>query len=240
MQVSNTIIANCVTGCINIATTATADSSYFANCTLYGAENQLGYGINVDTDTTSPNNMLTNSILYGLTTGIQTDSAANTAQLDDYNNYYNNATDVNDAAAWQKGAHDLAVDPQFANVQQITGSTATTTAGNHLVQTGATFVSSGVVAGRDCVQIISGTGVTAGIYGIASVDSETQITTDIALTADATADKVWQITTGRNFGIGGALSGQGAPNVFPGGTTTSYVDIGGAQIELADSFTFGG
>jgi len=135
-----------------------------------------------------------------------------------------------------EGAHDLSLDPQFANVAQLTGSTATTS-GSVLTQTGANF--SSVVDGQDYLYLVSGTGVTDGIYGI-TAHTTTTLTLDIAPGTDATADKVWQITTGRNFAIGGSLGGQGAPGVFPGGTTSSYIDIGGAQTLQESSFTFGG
>ena len=61
-----------------------------------------------------------------------------------------------------------------------------------------------VVDGRDFLYLVSGTGITAGIYGI-TAHTSTTITLDIAPGTDATADKVWQITTGRNFAITGAI-----------------------------------
>lgn len=231
------IIACCVTAAINTTNSAESDSAFIGN-TLYGAENKLGIALNVITGVSSLT--LMNNIIYGFSTGVSSvDTSDN--NFDDYNDYFNNTADVNGSGNWQKGANDVALDPQFANVKQITGSTAMTTAGNHLVQTGATFITSGVVAGRDYVYIKSGTGVTAGIYGIASVDSETQITTDIALTANATGDKVWQITTGRNFAIGTNLKAGAYPGVFPGGLTTSYLDIGAVQRQEqgGGSYTFG-
>ena len=156
------------------------------NNTLYGAENKLGIGLAA---AVSDNNITAfNNIIYGFATGADGNHTG-TANTDDYNNYFNNTSDVSSTAQWQKGSHDTALDPAFSSVQQRTGSTATTTAGNHLVQSGATFVTWGVTAGRDYVYIKSGTGVTAQVYGIASVDSETQITADVTLTANATADK---------------------------------------------------
>ncbi len=219
------IIANCVTaGWDN--TSATNSTVNMLNNTFYGAENKLGLGITLLTASTLVR--LFNNIFYGFTTGI-THADTQTSCMGDYNTFFNNTNDVSAATQWQKGANDLAVNPTFTNVAQITGATATTTSGNHLVQSGATFVTSGVVAGRDFVHVKSGTGVTAGIYGIASVDSETQITTDIAITANATADKVWQITTGRDFSVGTAVKGLGYLGVFPGATSTGYTDIGAVQ-----------
>jgi hypothetical protein len=231
LNCTNNIICCCVTAAINF--TYPPYAAYIANNTLYGAQNNLAVGISFPSS--SSDNCVMNNIITGFVTGV---SAVDTSTLlySDYNDYYNNTSDVSSEAVWQKGANDLAVDPQFANVAQLTGSTATTS-GSVLTQSGADF--SSVVDGRDYLYLVSGTGVTDGIYGI-TAHTTTTLTLDIAPGTDATADKVWQITTGRDFGIGTNLAGQGVPGVFPGGTTTSYVDIGGAQIELADSFTFGG
>ncbi len=168
---------------------------------FYGAENKLGVGIDIATGAT--NQVILNNIFYGLTTGIQ-HADSQTQALVDYNTFFNNTNDVSSTAQVQKGPHNIAVNPSFINATQVTGATATTTAGNHLVQAGATFITSGVVAG-DYVYVVSGTGVTAGTYMIQSVDSETQITTDIAITANATGDKVFQIAVGHNLATTGAL-----------------------------------
>lgn len=200
--IKNCIIADNYTQAINNPSSALTGDAWITGCTLYGAENKLGVGVSLITGTT----LLTidNTILYGFTTGVSHPDV-NTAGIDDYNDYFNNTNDVNAAANWQKGANDIAINPSFTNAVQRTGSTATTTAGNHLVQSGATFVTWGITPGVDFLYVKSGTGVTAQKYGILSVDSETQITTDIAITANATADKVWQITTGHNFLPTGAV-----------------------------------
>jgi thiamine biosynthesis lipoprotein ApbE len=110
-----------------------------------------------------------NTILYGFATGV-THATLNKVCYDDNNNYYNNTSDVSDVTMWRKGPNTIAVDPDFTDVVERSGSTATTTAGNHLVQTGATFQTWNITPGRDYLYLVSGTGVTAGIYGIASVD----------------------------------------------------------------------
>ncbi|NOG70505.1 hypothetical protein [Roseicella sp. DB1501] len=221
----NLIIGNVTGGIIgSLANTGFLD---IRNNTIYGAENKLGTGISLVTG--SLNQLqFRNNILYGLATGASGADVNNFIQ-DNLNDYFNNTADVNDPTKWQKGNSDLALDPQFAGVAQISGTTATTVTGNHFVQAGATFLSSGVTPGRDFLYVISGTGVTVGKYGIASVDSETQITTDIAIAADSTPDKVWQITTGKNFAIGTNLKAKGAPGNFPGGYTTGFIDIGAVQ-----------
>lgn len=222
------IFSSNVNAAINSTATISSPSGLsIMDCTLYGAENKLGTGIVFASGTRYV--VATNNIIYGFVTGV-TMATTNTTYPFNFNNYYNNTTNVsNSNAGVQFGENDLFLDPTFTNVVQRTGSTATTTSGSHLVQTGATFVTWGITAGTHFVYIKSGTGVTVGMYGIASVDSETQITLNLDPTADATADKVWQITQGNNFAIGTNLKAQGYPGVFPGGLTTGYMDIGAVQ-----------
>ena len=59
------------------------------------------------------------------------------------------------------------------------------------------------------------------------------MTLDIAPGTNATADKVWQITTGHNFALGTNLKALGTPALFPGGLTTGYTDIGAVQRQEA-------
>jgi hypothetical protein len=223
--VDGAIFASNVTAAIDNDIALTSQS-VIKNCTLYGTEAKAGTGF--DVLSTSRLAYFVNNIVYGFTTGVAYATAGN-AHYDDYNCYYNNTDDVTSAANWQKGANDIAVDPAFTNVQQRTGTTATTTSGNHLVQTGATFTTWGITAGTHYLHIVSGTGVTTGVYGIDSVDSETQITTDVTLTADATADKSWYITTGLNWAVGTGLKATGFPGAFPGASTTAYMDVGAVQ-----------
>lgn len=222
------IISNNVTGAIDINGVNT--NTIIDNCTLYGAENKLGVGLNMITGVT--NVRLINSIIYGFTTGV-VHADTQSVGYDDYNNYYNNTADVSAAGQWQKGENDFALDPVFSNVTQRTGSTAATGASNTLTQTGATFQTWGVQAG-DYIYISAGTGVTAGKYGILSVDSETQITVDITLSANATTDKVWQITSGTSFNVGTNMKALGFPGQFPGsGNTIGYTDLGAVQRQEA-------
>lgn len=174
------------------------------------------------------------NIIYGCSTGVL-NVDTQTVNYDDYNDYFNNTNDVSSSTQWQKGSHCTSINPVFTGVGQLTGLTATTTAGNHLIQSGADF--SGVVPDRDFLVLISGSGTTAGTYGIASVDSATQITTDIAIVANATADHVWRITNGHDFSVGYAMKGLGG-HVFQNGDsnshTTDYADQGAAQrLELS-------
>lgn len=235
ITVVNNVVANITTAAIN-SSGGTLGVVIKGN-TIYGAENVLGTCIKNSMG--SPYNWLVeDNIIYGCVTGVSWATNKN-GPWADYNDYFNNTTNRTN---FLTGDHDLAVNPGFTNTTQITGTTATTTAGNHLVQSGATFQTAGVTAGRDFIYIKSGTGVTAGIYGIASVDSQTQITTDITLTANATADKTWQINTGHDFSVGTNLKAQGYPGAFPAGLTTGYTDIGAVQRQESTgggSCTFG-
>lgn len=229
----NNIISGCVTTAIsgyNIGS-----GTCIVNNTFYGAENKLGTAIDFTVQAYYCGVM--NNIFYGFVTGIS--SPTTTWQnYPDYNDYYNNTNDVSSPAEWPKGVHDVAVDPQFANVAQLTGTTATTS-GFVLTQSGADF--SSVVDGQDYLYLVSGTGITAGIYGI-TAHTTTTLTLDIAPGTDATADKVWQVTTGRNFAIGTNLKAGGYPGAFSGGLTTGYMDIGAAQRKeptLAATFVSG-
>ncbi len=209
-------------------------------CTLYGAENKLGIGLQQIVSGAAIQGK--NNIIYGFATGAMSNSLNNN-NYDDYNNYFNNTTD---ATLWSKGPNDTALNPQFAGLSQLTGTTATTTSGNHLVDTTVDFIAAGVVPGRDFLYIKSGTGVTAGIYGILSVDSATQITTDIALAANATANKVWQITVksagNTSFNIGSNLKGLGYPSLFAGEIATNSIAMGAVQptAVAGGAFTFAG
>ncbi len=229
VNVFSSIIASHVTSGIIFNPGSSAGTGFNVyNCTLYGAENKLGKGVDAGGGNGS-NFLIRNSIIAGFVTGLSA-ATIQAARYEDYNNYYNNTTDI---TLFNKGVNDTAINPSFTNIVQRTGSTATTTAGNHLVQSGATFQTWGITPGVDYIYIKSGTGVTAGIYGILSVDSETQITTDITLAADATANKVWQITQGGNYAIGSSLKATGTPGAMPGGLSTGYMDVGAVQRQEA-------
>jgi hypothetical protein len=223
LQMTYSIVAGCVTKAVD---STSATRFYRAeNCTFYGFEDTLGTGLALAASVYLQ--FWRNCIFYGFAT-VQDGSTQNFASYSDHNNYYNNDTDIADTSQWQKGPNDTALDPSFSGVAQITGSTATTS-GSTITQSGATFQTSGVTAGRDYLYLVSGTGITAGIYGITSVDSETQLTLDIAPGTSATADKVWKIRVGSNFAIGTNLKAEGHPGAFAGGYSTGYVDIGAVQ-----------
>lgn len=223
---SNNIIMGCVDSAIKVTAANTANC-FFQDNTFYGAENKLGTGINFATGVTD--SRIVNNIIYGFVTGV-THADTQTVGYDAYNCYNNNTTD---ATNWTLGTGSVTTAPSFTSVSQVTVTTATTSAST-LTKAGATFVTSGVTAGRDFVYITAGAGATAGVYGISSVDSETQLTLDIA-PGNSAGDVSAQITTGRNFAIGTALKALGSPGPFPGGYSTGYMDIGAVQRQESSS-----
>ncbi len=194
-------------------------------CTFDGATNKLGTDLLLATGVL--NVISRNNIFSGATTGVSAADAGST-NLSNFCNYYNNTTDVSTSSTWQLGPNDLALNPGYASVAQITGTTATTSnSGNTLVDSGKTFITSGVVAGRDYVYVSSSSGTT-GVYTILSVDGETQVTLGQAPGASS-GNVTYEITTGRNYGIGTNMKNVGSPGVLPGSLTTGHRDIGAAQ-----------
>lgn len=214
------LIHGCIATFIQIAAGATINHTFYGN-TLYGGNN-IGIGLSIGTGTGVVR--LNNNIFTGLATAVSHADSGQTNSFDEYNDYYNNTTDVTN---WTKGSTDLAVNPQFKNVAVVTVTTATTSnSGNTLTKSGATFVTSGVVAGN--YVYISATSGTAGIYKINSVDSETQLTLDLA-PGNSTGDVTARIITGNNYAVDLNVRNKARPGVFNGSNTTSYPNLGAAQ-----------
>ncbi len=229
MTILDSIIADNVGQAISF-TAATANGILVANTTLYGSENTTGTGLSITT-TGAVNIRIINSIVYGFVTGVSHVDSSQVESYDNYNAYNNNDADV---SGWTKGSNDISTAPGFTSVAQLTGATATTS-GSVLTQSGGDF--STVTDNVDFLYLVSGTGITAGKYLITS-HTGTTVTLDIAPGTDATADKVWQITTGHNFAVGANMKAFGFPGVFPAALTTGYIDIGAVQrIEPAGGTT---
>lgn len=234
----NNIFCGMVTDAVLNTSVAWTTIYIFGN-TFYGAENKLGTGLLFLTG--GRNEFVYNNIFYGFSTAISHPDV-NLSNFDNYNDYFNNTNDVNNATHWIKGPQDIAVNPSFTSVSQITGTTATSS-GTTLTDSGKNFTTSGVVAGRDYLYVVSGTGATVGIYGITAVGTTT-LTTDLTIGTSSGGNLVYQITIGRNFNVGTNLKATGYPGVFPGGLTTGYLDIGAVQRQEAGgggsggSFTF--
>jgi hypothetical protein len=215
IQIVNTLFENNITQAIILA----AASHLISGCTIYGAENKLGIGIN---NATNLGVNCINSIFYGLASGITTNTAGNTGSYLDFNNFFNNTADVTNMV---KGPNSYALDPQFTNLAQLTGSTATISA-LVLTQTGANFAS--VTDNVDYCVIKSGTGATVGSYLI-TAHTTTTLTFDVTPGTNATADKVWQVTTGRNWKVGTNMKALGIPGTFTGSSTVGFTDLGAVQ-----------
>lgn len=193
------------TTCVNLSASLTALSSLFNNTFVGSTTTKRGTGFALAAGTN--NASYANNIFYGFTSGVS-QTTAETECFHDYNCFYNNTAPLTNATY---GKHDLqgTVDPAFTSLTERSGTTATTntTGGNHLLQTGATFVTWGIVAGQDYVYVSgagSGTAVAVGGYGILSVDSETQLTLDVTV-ANGGANVPWFILQGGNFLPTGAV-----------------------------------
>ena len=182
------------TAAINFSSSgATGQAS---DCTLYGSEAKHGTGILIAA--TAANTYSVNNIIYGFTTGIAQTTLQQKANTGRTNAFFNNTANVSN---FFLDDYDITtVDPDFAAVSQLSGSTATIS-GSTLTQTGA-FGS--VVDGKHYLHVLSGTGATVQIDPITSHTADT-VTCTNAIGTNATPDKVWRIDTSTDFTIAGAL-----------------------------------
>lgn len=234
-------VINCISeGNTTAAYTSTSNNpgSIIVGNTFYGREAKIGTGINLNT-TVSTRNRIFNNIIYGFVTGVNVLTNQQNSNYGAYNNFYNNTTD---AALYNKDKTDLALDPQFAGATQITGTTATTS-GSVLTQSGGDF--STVEDNIDYLHVISGTGVTVGVYLITS-HTGTTLTVNNALGTSGAGNVVYFIPTGHNFAIGTNLKSRGFPGAFntdaSSAQTTGYMDVGAVQRQeptLASTFLGG-
>lgn len=213
---------------------------YIIKNTIYGYANTSGTGISLGNAGTAT---IENNIITGFATGVSV--SAETENYDDYNNYYNNDTDVTN---WYKGRNSIALNPSFTNVSQVTGTAGAFVAGNNkLVDTTKNFTSLGVVAG-DSVLITGGTGAPSPSYPylIDSISTTTNANDTLNITipagpgTDTTTDKVYQITIGHNFAVGTNMKAVGFPGAFTGSNSTGYTDIGAVQRQEQASGGSGG
>ena len=228
-NIINCLIESNVNAAINLSGALT--NSLIIGNTLYGSEAKTGTGIIIATGTFA-RFLVMDNIIYGFTTGISHADAQN-GGYDNYNDFFNNTTDVSN---WTKGANDQALNPTFTTMAQVTGTTATY-AGSILTQTGADF--SNVVDNQDFIYIKSGTGITVGQYLI-TAHTTTTVTTDLDAGENVAGDINFQVTTGRNFAIGLNLKAKGFPAAFQAGLTTGYTDIGAVQRQESVTSRIGG
>lgn len=220
----NSIIEGCVTTGFSFTNTKTGWGLVYGN-TFYGSENKdRGTAVDFVTGTTNGPRLL-NNIYYGWTKALNSTDDLTKIAISDFQDFFNNTTNRTNISA---GGSDFAADPGFKNVAQVTVTTATTSnTGNTLTKAGATFSTSGVVAGRDFVYISSTSG-TVGLYTISSVDSETQLTLGQA-PGNSTANVTASINVKHDFGVGLNVRTKATPKTFPAGFTISYPNVGAVQ-----------
>lgn len=237
ISVQYSVFMDCATDLVAV-TAANTSATWFINNLFYGLENKKADGLDLATGVT--NTRVYNNIFYGLTNGITHADAGQNVGFGDYNNYFNNTTNVTN---WYQGPHDTALDPTFTSVTQIAGTAGKFAAGNVTLQDDTkNFTALGVVASTPPTHylgIYSGTGATAGYAGITGISTTTNtndtLTVDINIGTNTTADKVYSITIGNNFAIGTNLKALGFPGVSADGNSTGYMDIGPFQRQEAGS-----
>ena len=196
------------------------------NTFVGGASTQRGVGIDLATPAST---LIMNNTISGFVTGInKTSEGSNPILWADYNNFYNNGTNVTNVT---NGANTITLNPTFSDLTEV-NNVGTVTAGaadNIITDSGQNFTTAGVVAGRDYFYLVSGTNCTAGMYGITSVGTTT-VTLDLDPTSSSTGSNiVYRIVRGQDFKVGTNLKAVGFPGAFQGGYTTAYIDIGGVQ-----------
>ena len=222
----NCLIENCWVNAISLNFGAGSTYGRIIVNTLIGFTGiytAIGIAISDASAANSYFDIIANNIIWGFAAGLILNVDVEYFPVM-FNDFFNNTIDVTNRV---ERIHCLALDPQFKNVTEITGATATT-AGFILTQLGADF--STVVDNRDYCYIISGAGVTVGMYLIVGHTIDT-LTLDIAPGDSAVANKVFQVTTNHDYRIGANLKGQGFPGTIPvyPFPTLGNMDIGALQ-----------
>ena len=154
-------------------------------CTIYNLITGLG-----STNTAQAGAIIRNNIIAYCTSGIVVATAQYGAAHSDYDNFFGNGTDV---TLWPKGPSDSAYDPAFQGHIQYALSCSHST---RTVLTGGSDFNARFQAyngtdpfKRRVIRLVSatGTGFVAGVYVVASVDSDTQLTVTTNV-ADASHD----------------------------------------------------
>lgn len=229
----NCIFENCWSVAVSCAVGLTGTQILFGNTFYGGNASKIGTGIMLAAGATDFR--VINNIITGFVTGINVADAVgnNIVSYDGFNCFYNNTAN---ATNWTIDSTSITTDPGLTGVSQING-TAGTTASSILTDAAANFTN--VVANQDFVYLVSGTGITAGVYLI-TAKTTTTLTLSPAPGNDATADKVYHLTTGHVFTPGANAKSVGFPGAYPGGFTTSYVDIGATQTQYGLGVAPGG
>lgn len=200
---------------------STTGSSKLVSNTFYGTEAKLGTAISL-LGATNPSNRIINNIIYGKVTGISVATVEQKSNVSYFNEFFNNTTNATNHTLHST---DITTTPSFTGATQITGTTATTS-GSTLTQSGGDF--STVTDNSDYLHVVSGTGVTTGIYQI-TAHTSTTLTTNNALGTSSVGDVVYFITTGHNFEVGTNAKASAYQITNTGVESTGYLDIGAIQ-----------
>lgn len=211
------VVSDCLTYGVWIDAGIT-NGALIMNSTFYGYGTPTAKAFYISTAATGM--YFFNNIFYGWSTAIECLTANQKSVQGQYNLFYNNTTN---GTNYNISSTAIEADPGISGTATLSGATATTS-GSVLTQSGGDF--STVTDNQDYVYIVSGTGITPGMYLITGHTSDT-ITLDAAPGTNATADKVWRILTGRNFNPGSACRAVGMPVYTT--NSTNYLDLGGIQ-----------
>lgn len=215
------IVESCKTSAVDCSTGNGGWGQIIENTLFGGLTNKTGTGINI---TAGQHVVAMNNTISGFVTGIATTDTPSSDCYADFNNFFNCTTNKSAGLSlYGTGFNDTTLDPQFASVGQLTGTTATTS-GSVLTDSSQNF--SSVVDGQDFILVTSATGATLGQYPITS-HTTTSVTSSLSFGTGSAVN--YQVTTGRNYGNGRNLIGIGYPQSFPTGLTLSHPDIGGVQ-----------
>lgn len=221
LVMNNIIVQACKTVGISWTSSSGTSTGYLSNATIYGNSGKNCTNGLYHNSASLTTDYVTNTIFSGWTTG-HNQSATNQTNRESFCNFYNNTTDVTNVS---KSPTDLALNPSFTDVAEISGTTATTS-GSVLTQSGGDF--STVEDNVDVLRVLSGTGVTTGGYLITS-HTATTLTVNNALGTSSAGDVNYFIPTGHDFSIGTNLKAAGIMGAYPGSATTGYMDIGAVQ-----------
>lgn len=210
---------------IAISYPVTTGQLLILNNTLYGAQTPLGTGILLASGTGFTR--IANNIIYGFVTGITQTTTQSFSNAGDYNNFFNNTTDVSN---YTKDFTDTAINPSFTSASQITGTVGKAQTGSKFQDSNKNFTTLGAIANRDYLTIFSGT-ATAGAYLITAISTTTNTNDTLTLNNSAgsgnVGDVVYSIPVVHNFYPIGTIPGY--PGAFQGGLTTGFTTQGAVQ-----------
>jgi len=215
----NVLIGDCIiTACTFAAvgfTGATVSMILINANTLYGSSSTYGTGITLAAG--EGNISIINNIIAGCATGVSHGTSGQRGVICDYNDFYNNDTDVTNV---NKGVNSKSLNPQFTDVTELTGTGSTS--GGVLSDGVQNF--SNVQDNVDYLYVISGAAV-----GWCLITAHTATTVTLSPNPGDSGSVVYEAALLHNFAIGTNLKALGFPGVFPGGLTQGYTDIGAVQ-----------